>query len=158
MGGFVGPPPEYFSIAVDIIRKYGGVFICDEVQTGFGRTGEKMFAIEHWGVEPDVMTMAKGVANGMPLGVTIATPEVADAFQALSLSPFGGNPIPSAAANVTVQLIAENNLAANAAVQGLRLQNGLRELQKKHPKHPGHVRGMGLMPACPLNTPPSPRD
>ena len=77
VGGFVTPPPEYFKIAVEIIRKYGGVFICDEVQTGFGRTGGKMFGIEHWEVEPDIMTMAKGVANGMPLGVTIARPEIA---------------------------------------------------------------------------------
>jgi len=147
VGGFVVPPPEYFAIAVDIVRKYGGVFICDEVQTGFGRTGGKMFGIEHWGVKPDVMTMAKGVANGMPLGVTIATPEIADAFQALSLSTFGGNPISSAAANATLQVIEDNNLAANAEVQGLRLQNGLRELQRKHPKHLGDVRGMGLMQA-----------
>ena len=77
VGGFITPPPEYFQIAVDIVRKYGGVFICDEVQTGFGRTGGKMWGIEHWGVEPDIMTMAKGIANGMPLGVTIATPEIA---------------------------------------------------------------------------------
>ena len=69
VGGFVTPPPEYFEIVVGIIRKYGGVFICDEVQTGFGRTGSKMWGIEHWGVEPDIMTMAKGVANGLPLGV-----------------------------------------------------------------------------------------
>ena len=69
VGGFITPPPEYFEIAVDIVRKYGGVFICDEVQTGFGRTGGKMCGIEHWGVEPDIMTMAKGIANGMPLGV-----------------------------------------------------------------------------------------
>src|SRR5213593_3235290 len=71
VGGFITPPPEYFRIAVDIVRKHGGVFICDEVQTGFGRTGTHMFGIQHWGVEPDIMTLAKGVANGMPLGVCI---------------------------------------------------------------------------------------
>ena len=75
------PPKEYFEIAVGIVRKYGGVFICDEVQTGFGRTGGRMWGIEHWNVEPDIMTMAKGIANGMPLGVTIATPEIADVAQ-----------------------------------------------------------------------------
>jgi len=145
VGGFVVPPPEYFSIATEIIRKYGGVFICDEVQTGFGRTGGKMFGIEHWGVEPDVMTMAKGVANGMPLGVTIATPEIADAFQSLTISTFGGNPMSSVAANATLQVIEEDNLAGNAEIQGARLRAGLEELQRKHPKHLGDVRGMGLM-------------
>ena len=81
VGGFVTPPKEYFEIAVDIVRKYGGVFICDEVQTGFGRTGGHWYGIAHWNVEPDIMTMAKGIANGMPLGVTIATPEIADSLQ-----------------------------------------------------------------------------
>src|SRR5215813_10828078 len=77
VGGFITPPPEYFEIAVGIIRKYGGVFICDEVQTGFGRTGGTMWGITHWGVEPDILTMAKGIANGLPLGATITTPEIA---------------------------------------------------------------------------------
>ncbi|MFG0318856.1 MAG: aspartate aminotransferase family protein [Planctomycetota bacterium JB042] len=143
VGGFITPPPEYFPIAVDIVRKYGGVFISDEVQTGFGRTG-KMFGIEHWGVKPDVMTMAKGVANGMPLGVTIARPEIADAFQALTISTFGGNPMSAAAANATIGVIETENLAANARVQGERLRSGLEALQRKHPII-GDVRGMGLM-------------
>ena len=81
VGGFITPPPEYFEIAVGIVRKYGGVFICDEVQTGFGRTGGKLWGIEHYGVEPDIMTMAKGIANGLPLGACIATPEIADVAQ-----------------------------------------------------------------------------
>ena len=93
VGGFITPPPEYFEIAVGIIKKYGGVFICDEVQTGFGRTGGTWWGIEHWGVEPDIMTMAKGVANGLPLGVTIATPEIAASLKALTISTFGGNPV-----------------------------------------------------------------
>ncbi len=147
VGGFIVPPKEYFEIAVDIIRKAGGVFICDEVQTGFGRTGSKMFGIEHWNVEPDIMTMAKGVANGMPLGVTIATPEIADAFKAPQISTFGGNPISSAAANATLQVIEEDNLADNAQVQGDRLRAGLEELKVRFPKNVGDVRGMGLMQA-----------
>ena len=102
VGGFITPPPEYFEIAVDIIRKYGGVFICDEVQTGFGRTGGKMWGIEHYGVEPDIMTMAKGIANGLPLGATIATPEIAASLKALTISTFGGNPVSCAAANATI--------------------------------------------------------
>jgi alanine-glyoxylate transaminase/(R)-3-amino-2-methylpropionate-pyruvate transaminase len=147
VGGFIVPPKEYFEIAVDIIRKAGGVFICDEVQTGFGRTGGKMFGIEHYGVEPDIMNMAKGVANGMPLGVTVATPEIADAFQALQLSTFGGNPISSAAANATLEVIESQNLAENAETQGALLRAGLEELQGKYPKMVGDVRGMGLMQA-----------
>jgi len=150
VGGFVTPPKEYFEIAVDIVRKYGGVFICDEVQTGFGRTGGKMFGIEHWGVEPDVMTMAKGVANGMPLGVTVATPEIADAFQALQISTFGGNPISSAAANATLGVIEDEGLPENARVQGERLRAGLDELKAHYPRMVGDVRGMGLMQAMEL--------
>ena len=143
VGGFITPPPEYFPIAVDIVRKYGGVFISDEVQTGFGRTG-KMFGIENWGVKPDIMTMAKGIANGMPIGVTIARPEIADAFQSLTISTFGGNPMSSTAANATIGVIEQENLAANAKTQGRRLRDGLLEMQKKHPII-GDVRGMGLM-------------
>ncbi|RME89523.1 MAG: aminotransferase class III-fold pyridoxal phosphate-dependent enzyme, partial [Anaerolineae bacterium] len=78
VGGFITPPPEYFKITAEIARRYGGLFIADEVQTGFGRTGTHWFGIEHWGVEPDVMTMAKGIANGFPLANTITTSEIAE--------------------------------------------------------------------------------
>lgn len=145
VGGFVTPPKEYFEIAVGVVRKYGGVFICDEVQTGFGRTGTKWFGIEHWNVEPDVMTMAKGVANGFPLGVTIATPEIADSLKALSISTFGGNPISTAAANATLQFLEEEGIPANAAEMGGILREGLERLKRQHPKTIGDVRGMGLM-------------
>jgi len=145
VGGFITPPGEYFQIAVGIIRKYGGVFICDEVQTGFGRTGGKLWGIEHWGVEPEIMTMAKGVANGLPLGVTIATPEAAASLKALTISTFGGNPVSCAAANATMRIIEEERLADNAAVMGARLRAGLEELKRRHPKTIGDVRGMGLM-------------
>ena len=150
VGGFITPPKEYFAIAVEIIRRYGGVFICDEVQTGFGRTGGKMFGIEHWGVEPDIMTMAKGVANGMPLGVTIATPEIADAFKSATISTFGGNPMSAAAANATLEIIEDENLPDNARIQGERLRAGLEELKRRHPKTIGDVRGLGLMQALEL--------
>lgn len=145
VGGFITPPKEYFKIAVDIVRDHGGVFICDEVQTGFGRCGSKMFGIEHWGVEPEIMTMAKGVANGMPLGITIATPEIADSFQKLTISTFGGNPICSTAANATLEYIEREELPKNSEVQGKRLRDGLEELQRRHPKVIGDVRGLGLM-------------
>ena len=145
VGGFITPPKEYFEIAVGIVRKYGGVFICDEVQTGFGRTGGSWFGISHWNVEPEIMTMAKGVANGMPLGVTIATPEIADSLKALTISTFGGNPISSAAANATLAVMEEIDAPKRAAEMGARLRAGLDGLKKKYPKTIGDVRGMGLM-------------
>ena len=144
VGGFVTPPPEYFRIVVDIVRRYGGIFICDEVQTGFGRTGGKWFGIEHWGVEPEVITCAKGIANGAPMGVTMATPEVADSFRGLSISTFGGNPVSCAAALATIEVIAEENLLRNAQIVGGYLRERLEELQEKYPLV-GDVRGMGLM-------------
>jgi len=144
VGGFITPPPEYFPIVVDIVRKYGGIFISDEVQTGFGRTGEKWFGIEHWGVEPDIITCAKGIANGAPMGVTIATAEVADSFQGLTISTFGGNPVSCAAALATIEVIEEENLASNAQVVGNYLRERLEELKEKYPLV-GDVRGMGLM-------------
>lgn len=145
VGGFITPPKEYFEIAVGIVRKYGGVFICDEVQTGFGRTGGSWFGISNWNVEPEIMTMAKGVANGMPLGVTIATPEIADSLKALTISTFGGNPISSAAANATLEVMEEIEAPKRAAEMGGRLRAGLDGLKKKYPKTIGDVRGMGLM-------------
>jgi alanine-glyoxylate transaminase/(R)-3-amino-2-methylpropionate-pyruvate transaminase len=150
VGGFITPPPEYFEIAVAIVRKYGGVFICDEVQTGFGRTGGTMWGIEHWGVQPEIMTMAKGVANGLPLGVTIATPEIAASLKALTISTFGGNPVSCAAANATIELIEEQDLPSNAQRMGDLLRAGLLEIQKRFPRNVGDVRGMGLMQALEL--------
>jgi 4-aminobutyrate aminotransferase-like enzyme len=145
VGGFVTPPKEYFQIAVEIVRKYGGVFICDEVQTGFGRTGDKWWGCEQYGVEPDIMTMAKGIANGMPLSATLATPAIADSFTKLQISTFGGNPITATAGKATIDFIESHDLRRNAAVQGARLREGLERLQKRHPRIIGDVRGMGLM-------------
>ncbi len=145
VGGFVTPPKEYFQIAVEIVRKYGGVFICDEVQTGFGRTGDKWWGCEQYGVEPDIMTMAKGIANGMPLSATLATTAIADSFTKAQISTFGGNPITATAGKATVDYIESHDLRRNAAVQGARLREGLEKLQKKHPRIIGDVRGMGLM-------------
>jgi alanine-glyoxylate transaminase / (R)-3-amino-2-methylpropionate-pyruvate transaminase len=150
VGGFITPPPEYFKIAVDIVRKYGGVFICDEVQTGFGRTGTHMFGIEHWGVEPDIMTMAKGIANGMPIAATIATPEIADSFKKLTISTFGGNPLSCTAANATLEVIESDNLAENSAQRGKQLRAGLEALKARYPSLIGDVRGKGLMQALEL--------
>ncbi|MEK7823491.1 MAG: aspartate aminotransferase family protein [Candidatus Eisenbacteria bacterium] len=145
VGGFVTPPREYFQIAVAIVRKYGGVFICDEVQTGFGRTGGKWWGCEQYGVEPEIMTMAKGIANGMPLSATICTPAIADSLQKLSISTFGGNPISVTAANATLEVMEKHDLKGNAERQGRRLRAGLEGLQRKYPRTIGDVRGMGLM-------------
>ena len=144
VGGFVTPPPEYFQIVAGIVRKYGGLFISDEVQTGFGRTGGKWFGIEHWGVEPDMITCAKGVANGAPMGVTLATADVADSFRGATISTFGGNPVSCVAALSTIEVIEEENLAQNAHDVGDYLREKLEELQAKHPLI-GEVRGMGLI-------------
>ncbi len=144
VGGFITPPKEYFGIVAEIIRKYGGIFISDEVQTGLGRTGGKWFGIEHWGVRPDIITTAKGLANGLPAGATIATPEIADSFKGLTISTFGGNPVAARAARATLDLIETEGLLENARVVGQYLRERLEELQDKH-LIIGEVRGMGLM-------------
>ncbi len=142
-GGFIVPPREYFQIVADSVRRAGGLFIADEVQTGWGRTG-RMFGIEHYGVTPDVMTFAKGMANGSPIGCTATTDTIAAALRPLSFSTFGGNPVTSAAALATLRVIQKQRLAENARVQGERLHAGLRELQRRYPLI-GDVRGLGLM-------------
>jgi 4-aminobutyrate aminotransferase len=146
VGGFITPPKEYFQIAVGIVRKYGGLFICDEVQTGFGRTGDKWFGIEHWGVDPDIMTMAKGIANGMPVGATIATAEVADSWKGGSICTFGGNPVSMAAMNATLSVMERDHIPRRASERGEQLHEGLLALQEKY-RGIGDVRGMGLMQA-----------
>ena len=145
VGGFITPPKEYYQIAVAIIRKYGGVFISDEVQTGFGRTGGKWWGCEQYGVEPEIMTMAKGIANGWPLSATICTPAIADSLQKLTISTFGGNPISVTAANATLEVMEKHDLKGNSERMGKRLRAGLEGLQKKYPRTIGDVRGMGLM-------------
>ena len=144
VGGFITPPPEYFKMVFTIVKKYGGLFISDEVQTGFGRTGKKWFGIEQWEVTPDIMTCAKGMANGAPVGATITTAELAGKFQGLTISTFGGNPVTSVAARATIQVIEEEKLLENCDVVGRYFRGKLEELQAKYPLI-GDVRGMGLM-------------
>ncbi len=149
VGGFIVPPPGYFERAVEITRKHGGLFIADEVQTGWGRTGDKWFGIEHWGVVPDIITSAKGMGNGVPIGMTTATPEVADSYPGLTFSTFGGNPVSMAAALAVIRVIEEEDLRTNAAVVGAHLREGLEGLKEKYPVV-GDVRGLGLMQAMEL--------
>ena len=144
LGGVVVPPPGYFKIVANIVRNYGGLFISDEVQTGFGRTGKRWFGIEHWEVEPDIMTCAKGMANGTPIGCTVTRPEIADSYKGLTISTFGGNPVTSVAAKATIDLIEEDRLLDNAETAGNRFRAGLEALREKHASV-GDVRGMGLM-------------
>ncbi len=146
VGGFITPPKEYFKIVAEIVRKYGGLFISDEVQTGFGRTG-KMWGIDHYGVKPDMMTMAKGIANGMPLAAVVTTGDIADSMVKNTISTFGGNPVSCAAANKTIDIILRDKLAENSKNMGAILRKGLEDIQLKHPKIVGDVRGMGLMQA-----------
>ena len=149
VGGFITPPKEYFQIVERIVRNHGGIFISDEVQTGWGRTGGKWFGIEHWGVTPDVMTSAKGLGNGCPIGLTVARPEVADAVKGLTISTFGGNPVTCAQAKAVVDFIDEQNLAGNCAETGAYLRAGLDDLKARH-ETIGDVRGMGLLQAIEL--------
>ncbi len=149
VGGFIVPPKEYFGKVAEITRNHGGLFIADEVQSGWGRTGDKWFGIEHWGVEPDIITSAKGMANGVPIGWTIATSDVADAFPGLTFSTFGGNPVSMAAGLAVVNFIEEEDLRTNARVVGGYFREKLEELQDKHPVI-GDVRGIGLMQAIEL--------
>ena len=144
VGGVVVPPPGYFKIIANIVRNYGGLLISDEVQAGFGRTGKKWFGIEHWEVEPDFITCAKGMANGVPIGCTITRPEIADAYKGLTISTFGGNPVTCVAAKATIDLIEEDRLMDNAHEVGAHFRQGLEALKEKHAAI-GDVRGMGLL-------------
>jgi 4-aminobutyrate aminotransferase-like enzyme len=148
-GGFIVPPPGYFEKAAGIARKYGGLFISDEVQAAWGRTGEHMFGISHWKVTPDVLTSAKGMGNGAPIGLTIATPEVADKYPGVTFATFGGNPVSCASAHATIKVIESEGLVKNCAVVGKHLGDRFKQLKEKH-QLVGDARGLGLMQALEL--------
>lgn len=144
VGGAITPPDDYFKEVKKILENYGVLFIADEVQTGFGRTGKHMFGISNWGVQPDLMTMAKGLGNGLPIGAMITRPEVADKAQKQQINTFGGNPVSSATAVAVIETILEEKLMDNARVVGDYLWEGLKDLQKSFPIM-ADVRGKGLM-------------
>ncbi len=144
-GGVICPPKEYFKIVFDIVHKYGGICISDEVQTGFGRTGDKMWGIEQWGCIPDIIAMAKGIGNGVPLGGVTTTREIAEAMRGkVHFNTYGGNPVSMTQGLGVLEVIEKHNYAHNAKVMGEKLFAGFKELQEKHPTI-GEVRGMGLM-------------
>jgi 4-aminobutyrate aminotransferase len=143
-GGYIVPPPEFHREMNKIAQKYGILYVADEVQSGMGRTG-KMFAMEHFGVDPDIIALAKGIASGMPLGALSARAEIMDWEAGSHASTFGGNPVSCMAALSTIELL-EEGLMKNAAVQGKRLMDGLVNLQQSH-ECMGDVRGKGLMVA-----------
>lgn len=141
-GGYVVPPASFLHTIRRIADKYGIMVIADEVQSGMGRTG-KMFASEHFDFVPDIMSLAKGIASGIPLGATVAKADVMNWGPGAHASTFGGNPVAIAASLVTIDLL-EESLMENAARTGQFLLDGLNELKKKH-QIIGDVRGRGLM-------------
>lgn len=144
VGGAITPPDEYFKEVKKILENYGVLFIADEVQTGFGRTGKHMFGISNWGVQPDFITMAKGLGNGFPIGAFITTPEIADSNQRPQINTFGGNPVSAATASAVIDVIKEEKIMENARVVGDYLMEGLNDLKKSFPIM-ADVRGKGLM-------------
>ena len=144
-GGYIVPPPEFHQVLNSIAKKYGILYVADEVQSGMGRTG-KMFAMEHFGIVPDLMALAKGIASGMPLGALVASHDIMDWEAGSHASTFGGNPLSCQAAMATIELL-EDKLMENAQRQGERLMDGLRTMQGEH-ECIGDIRGKGLMVAA----------
>jgi alanine-glyoxylate transaminase/(R)-3-amino-2-methylpropionate-pyruvate transaminase len=145
VGGTVTPPPEYFQIVYDIVRRHGGLCVADEVQTGFGRTGTAFWGFENWGVTPDLVTLAKGIGNGAPLGACVTRPEIARVqANRLHFNTFGGNPVSVTQGLATLEIIDRDNVQEHAHEVGSHLKERLLALQERHPLI-GEVRGIGLM-------------
>lgn len=145
VGGVVTPPREYFQIIYEEVRKAGGLCVADEVQCGLGRIGETFWAFEHWGVAPDMVTMAKGIGNGAALGAVTTRMEIAQGLAGrLHFNTFGGNPVSTAAGLATLEAIEADKTQENAWAVGGHLKSRLLELQDRH-RLIGEIRGMGLM-------------
>jgi len=142
-GGYIVPPPDFFPRLREVADKHGIILIVDEVQTGFARTG-KMFASEHFGLVPDIMTLSKAIAHGLPCAATIARAELMDWYENAHEGTLNGSPIVMEAAKEVLRVIKDEDLVERARVQGLHLKNGMLELQKKY-SIIGDVRGIGLM-------------
>jgi len=145
VGGIITPPEEYYKVLREVLEPFGTLLIADEVQTGWGRLGDGMFGMPAtYGVVPDIITSAKGLGSGVPVGITITRPELADVFKGPHINTFGGNPLASRAGTITIEVIEKRDLIGNAKRQGETLLAGLRELQQRYPMM-GDVRGRGLM-------------
>ena len=145
VGGVTRGAPNYFREAYAVAREYGGLCIADEVQTGFGRTGAHYWGFQNYGVTPDIVTMAKGIGNGVPLAAVTTRREIADSLTGrIHFNTFGGNPVSLAAGMAVLDVIDRDGLQENARKVGTRLVRGLRRLQERHPLV-GGVRGLGLM-------------
>jgi 4-aminobutyrate aminotransferase len=150
-GGYIVPPDSFIPGLRRLCDRHGIPIIADEVQTGIGRTGN-WFAIEHWGVEPDIVTTAKGIASGMPMGAFTARESLMDSWGAGAHgNTYGGNPVCTAAALATLHLVEEEGMLENAARMGHYIQQQARDLMERHPTI-GHVRGKGLMVGVELVT------
>jgi 4-aminobutyrate aminotransferase len=152
VGGFAVPPDGFFGAMKEVLDEYGILLVSDEVQTGWGRTGEHFWGIGAHGATPDIMTFAKGLGNGLAIGGVVARRELMDNLPANSISTFGGNPLATAGARATLDYVLEHDLQANALKVGTRLLTGLRDLGAEHPAV-GDVRGKGLMAALELVVP-----
>ncbi|MDQ7876515.1 aminotransferase class III-fold pyridoxal phosphate-dependent enzyme [Microbacterium sp. QXD-8] len=143
-GGFASPPDGFFRRTKSVLDEYGIPLVSDEVQSGWGRTGREFFSMHAHGVVPEVLTFAKGLANGMAIGGVVASAELMNTVEANSISTAGGNPLAMAAANATLDYILSNDLQSNADARGTELLQGLRSLSEAYPAI-GDVRGEGLM-------------
>jgi 4-aminobutyrate aminotransferase len=152
VGGFATPPDGMFKAFKEVLDQYGILLISDEVQTGWGRTGEHFWGMEAHGIVPDAMTFAKGLGNGFAIGGVVARPDLMDSLSANSISTFGGNPIATTAAKATLDYLLDHDLQANAAKRGAQLVDGLRGISDEHAEL-GDVRGKGLMLAAELVNP-----
>jgi len=141
-GGVIVPPPEFLPMLADMAKEFGILLIADEVQTGMGRTG-KMFAVEHWNVQPDIIAVGKGIASGLPMGATVASTDVMSWQDGSHANTFGGNPVACESALVTIELL-QRKLVANAAKLGAYLLQELAKLKGRH-RLIGDVRGKGLL-------------
>jgi 4-aminobutyrate aminotransferase len=152
VGGFTVPPDGFFGAMKAVLDEYSILFVSDEVQTGWGRTGEHFWGIQAHGVVPDAMTFAKGLGNGLAIGGVVARGDLVDGITANSISTFGGNPLATTAARATIDYLLDHDLQANALKVGTQLLDGLRTLADRHPVI-GDVRGKGLMMAIELVQP-----
>lgn len=142
-GGIITPPPGYFERVKEMLDRYEILFVSDEVQTGYGRTG-RMFGCQHWDIQPDIITSAKALANGTPIGAFSTTDAIAASFTRPSASTLGGNPVSSVAALATLDVIEKEDLVSRAESMGRLLKQRLLELKDRHSLI-GDVRGKGLM-------------